>query len=137
MDKTVKYIIGIDEVGRGPIAGPVAVCAFVCAIMNYELIIKNAKEELKIPLRDSKKLSKKQREIWFEYLKVAKTEGKCSYEVSFVSSDNIDKFGIAKCIQKALNECLYKIISQDYSNSSRFTPKGLRRDSEFEQSCFI
>ncbi|MFA6515378.1 MAG: ribonuclease HII [Candidatus Paceibacterota bacterium] len=105
-----KYIVGIDEVGRGPIAGPVAVCAFVCTITNYELLITNAKEKLKIKLRDSKKLSKKQREIWFEFLKVAKTDGFCDYSVAFVSPENIDKFGIAKCIQKALNSSLLNLI---------------------------
>jgi ribonuclease HII len=106
MDKTIKYIIGIDEVGRGPIAGPVAVCAFKLLITDYQLLVKNAKEELKIPLRDSKKLSKKQRELWFKFLKKLKEEGNCDYVVSFVSPLNIDKFGIAKCIQKALNKSL-------------------------------
>lgn len=107
---TIKYIIGIDEVGRGPLAGPVAVAAFQLPITNYQLLIENAKKEIKAPLRDSKKLSKKQREVWFEYLKVAKTEGLCDYAVSFVSPENIDKFGIAKCIQKALNSSIVNLM---------------------------
>jgi ribonuclease HII len=110
MDKIIKYVIGIDEVGRGPIAGPVAVCAFICAINNYELIIKNAKKELKIPLRDSKKLNKKQRELWFNFLKTEKEKGNCDFAVSFVSSDNIDEFGIVKCIQKALDSSLLNLL---------------------------
>jgi len=123
--ETTKYIIGIDEVGRGPIAGPVAVCAF---LMKDDSFLKNIKEKKLastkggLPkLKDSKKLSKKQREIWFEFLKIAKTEGKCSYEVSFVSPENIDKFGIAKCIQKALDKSLGKIAGQNYLNFRRFT----------------
>jgi len=76
---TIKYKIGIDEVGRGPLAGPVAVCAF---LIKDESFLDN-KKEIKLPkLKDSKKLSKKQREIWFEYLKVAKAEGLCDYVVS-------------------------------------------------------
>lgn len=111
MDKITKYIIGIDEVGRGPIAGPVAVCAFMLK-HNYELPITNY--ELKLPkLKDSKKLSKKQRELWFNFLKEQKEKGNCDYAVSFVSSENIDKFGIAKCIQKALDTSLKKITSQE------------------------
>lgn len=113
----IKYKIGIDEVGRGPIAGPVAVCAF---LLKNEKILENQKEKGPastqggLPkLKDSKKLSKKQREVWFEYLKVAKNEGFCDYEVSFVSPENIDKFGIAKCIQKALNQSLEKVASQE------------------------
>lgn len=102
--KNTKYIIGIDEVGRGPIAGPVAVCAFTLE-HNYELPIADYK--FKLPkLRDSKKLSKKQRELWFNFLKEQKEKGNCDYVVSFVSSLNIDKFGIAKCIQKALDTSL-------------------------------
>lgn len=108
-----KYIVGVDEVGRGPIAGPVAVAAFQLPITNYQLLIEEAKKEVKSPLRDSKKLSKKQRELWFNFLKEQKEKGNCDYAVSFVSSENIDKFGIAKCIQKALDTSLKKITSQE------------------------
>lgn len=108
--KDIKYIIGIDEVGRGPIAGPVAVCSFKLPITSYQLLIEKAKEELKIPLRDSKKLSKKQREAWFEYLKKQKEKENCDYEVSFVSPENIDKFRIAKCIQKAIDSSLLNLM---------------------------
>lgn len=107
MDKVIKYIVGIDEVGRGPIAGPVAVCAFMLKY-NYELQINNYEFKLS-KLKDSKKLSKKQRELWFDFLKQQKEKGNCDYIVSFVSSENIDKFGIAKCIQKALDTSLSKI----------------------------
>ncbi len=111
MDKAIEYIVGIDEVGRGPIAGPVAVCAFMQK-HDYELQINNY--EFKLPkLKDSKKLSKKQREIWFNFLKEQKEKGNCDYAVSFVSSENIDKYGIAKCIQKALDTSLKKITSQE------------------------
>jgi len=134
MDNMVEYIVGIDEVGRGPIAGPVAVCAFLikdekfiesCTCTSPTGTPVTGQTCDKLPkLKDSKKLSKRQREVWFEYLRVAKTEGFCDYAVSFVSPENIDKFGIAKCIQKALNQSLEKITTQDNSNSSRFTLKG-------------
>ena len=124
--KTTKYIIGIDEVGRGPLAGPVAVCAFLLKNnVSIEEIFSPFPTWEELPkLKDSKKLSKKQREVWFEFLKEQKKEGNCDYSVSFVSPENIDKFGITKCIQKALSESLAKITTQDYSNSSRFTLKG-------------
>ena len=146
MDKThknIKYIVGIDEVGRGPIAGPVAVCAFMAKDDDFLLFCSNVDylKEKKLPkLKDSKKLSKKQREEWFEYLKVAKAEGFCDYSVSFVSSENIDKFGIAKCIQKALNKSLEKVVShnsfnkvasQQFPNFPRFTPEGPYADENF------
>jgi len=109
---TTKYIIGIDEVGRGPIAGPVAVCSFLIKdgyFLDGQFITAPTCDKLP-KLKDSKKLSKKQREIWFEYLKKQKEDGNCNYAVSFVSSQNIDKFGITKCIQKALNESLFNLL---------------------------
>lgn len=113
-----RYIVGIDEVGRGPIAGPVAVCAFM---IKDDSLLENQKEKKLPKLKDSKKLSKKQREIWFEYLRRAKTEGFCDYAVSFVSGENIDKFGIVKCIQKALDKSLNEVASRGFLNFPRFT----------------
>lgn len=141
MADEIKYVVGVDEVGRGPIAGPVAVCAFKLPITDYqtvrrqgELLIENAKEELKVPLRDSKKLSRKQREIWFEFLKKEKEKGNCDYAVSFVSPENIDKFGIAKCIQKALNDSLLKITksnSLEPNHYSLMLDGGLKAPEEY------
>lgn len=142
---TTEYIIGIDEVGRGPLAGPVAVCAFMiiddsfCSGEIYE----EYKKEYKLPkLKDSKKLSKKQREIWFEFLKKQKEEGKCDYDVSFVSPENIDKFGIAKCIQKALDKSLKKIEEQNCLNFCPCRPQysglsGENLDNSVEQSSLV
>ena len=134
MDKVAKYIVGIDEVGRGPIAGPVAVCAF---IIKDDSILEEQKENKLPKLKDSKKLSKKQREIWFEYLKRQKEEEKCDYSVSFVSSENIDKFGINKCIQKALNESLSKVATRSFQTFSRFTPEGPYTDKNFDVSVSL
>ena len=58
--KGVKYIAGVDEVGRGPLAGPV-VCAAV--IMPLE------EDALVIGVDDSKKLSEKKREQLAEEIK--------------------------------------------------------------------
>jgi ribonuclease HII len=137
MDNCVKYIVGIDEVGRGPIAGPVAVCAFLIKDQEFiELATGWIGGELP-KLRDSKKLSKKQREQWFDFLKKQKKEGGCDFSVSYVSSLNIDKFGIAKCIQKALDESLRKVASQNLSNFSRFTPEGSYTDKNLKDSASL
>ncbi len=127
--ETIKYVIGIDEVGRGPIAGPVAVCAFM---IKDDSILDGQKEKKLPKLKDSKKLSKKQREEWFEYLKKQKEEGKCDYAVSFVSSENIDKFGINKCIQKALDQSLLKITLPEVPSSFKiFLDGGLHAPVEY------
>jgi ribonuclease HII len=59
-----KYVIGIDEVGRGALAGPVAVAA---ALIKGPRAISTHRELGK--LKDSKKLSPKQRAAWFSYFK--------------------------------------------------------------------
>jgi len=114
--KEVKYIIGIDEVGRGPIAGPVAVSAFLLLAKESENLIARFKEETELPIRDSKKLTKKQRQKWFDYLKKAKVDGVCDFVVSLVSSEMIDKFGIVPSIRKALDNSLEKITKDKNIN---------------------
>ena len=86
--KKSKYIIGIDEVGRGALAGNVTVAAVLLPrksqIPNPKLQT-NSKFKIlnsKLKLRDSKKLTPKQREIWFEYLK---NELRLPYAVASVS----------------------------------------------------
>ncbi len=62
-----KYIIGIDEVGRGALAGPVVVAA---ALVKDVIPAKAGTRIYKLGrLRDSKKLSSKQREAWEVYFK--------------------------------------------------------------------
>lgn len=124
-----KYIVGIDEVGRGPIAGPVAVCAFICE-ENFQKEI-----EMKVPLRDSKKLTKIQREKWFAFLQDQRKEGKCDFAVTMVSSEWIDKVGIVRSIQKALDQSLDKVIKNYENQSSGFSVSLQRRETEGSPSA--
>jgi ribonuclease HII len=96
-----RFLIGIDEAGRGPLAGPVAVGVFVV----------RSKKTLKMfkGVRDSKKLSEFQREAFFLKIKAAKKSGHVHYAVSFSSARIIDKKGIMPAIKSALNRSLKKI----------------------------
>jgi ribonuclease HII len=120
----MEYIIGIDEVGRGPIAGPVAVCSFLCQSSFFPIT------EIDLPMRDSKKLTKIQREKWFEYLKGEKLKGNCDFAVSYVSAEMIDKFGIVKAIQKSLDTALAKLDFQN-SETSIYLDGGLKAPKEY------
>lgn len=97
--KYITHIVGIDEVGRGPLAGPVSVGVF-CMPRNTKL----SKE-----ITDSKKLSPKKREILTQQLKQLQKENKCSFCVVSLSSQKIDEKGIAVCIRAALAQGLKKI----------------------------
>jgi len=93
-----KYIIGIDEVGRGPLAGPVTVAA-IAIRQNTKYKIQNTK------LRDSKKLSEKQREIWFKFIKK-----NFKYAVASVSPRTIDKINISKAANLAATRALKRLL---------------------------
>ena len=82
-----KYIAGVDEVGRGPLAGPV-VCASV--IMPLDDIIEG--------IDDSKKLSEKKREKLSELIK----EKAISYCIYQIEPEEIDKINILEAVKKCM-----------------------------------
>ena len=96
--KNCEYIIGIDEVGRGPIAGPVTVGAVLLPNSYSWHDFKG--------LKDSKKLTKKDREVWFSQVRGM---GGISYKVSSVSEKVIDKKGIVYSIRLAILRSLNKL----------------------------
>lgn len=93
-----KYLIGIDEVGRGPIAGPVAVGAFVFLKPEAKKFFNGVKE--------SKQLSEEKREEWFKVIKKKNNEKFVNFSVCFQSEKVIDKKGISWAIKKCLENCL-------------------------------
>jgi len=100
----MKYIIGIDEVGRGAIAGMITVAA---VSIPAKLKIKN--EKLKIPLRDSKKLSPKQRELWFKWIKGNSVQ----YTTASVVPKIIDKINISNAANLAATRALVRLMTND------------------------
>lgn len=83
--KGVKLICGLDEAGRGPLAGPVVGAAVILP------------ENIKLPnLNDSKLLKKEEREELFKM--IAK---KAIYGAGAVSAAEIDEIGILQATQKA------------------------------------
>jgi len=82
-----KYIAGVDEVGRGPLAGPI-VAAAVVLDYNCEDINK-----IILGIKDSKKLTAKMREKISEVIK----EKAISYSIAAIDNKDIDLKGIAWC----------------------------------------
>jgi ribonuclease HII len=94
----IQCIIGIDEAGRGPLAGSVAVGA-VLVPLDFDLsIIKG--------VRDSKKLSEKARENIFENVRELTESSLLRFAVATSSSAYIDSHGIVPAIKRALAETL-------------------------------
>ncbi|MCC7469961.1 MAG: ribonuclease HII, partial [Bacteroidetes bacterium] len=128
----MKWIVGVDEVGRGPVAGPVYVCAFFVASDAIDEIISGTK----LPVRDSKKLSKKMREKWFEYLQGLAKEKKVRYIMTKASNIEIDDKGIAVCIKACVDNSLDK-LKIDEKNTKIFLDGGLKCHEKFNQETIV
>jgi len=88
-------LIGIDEAGRGPLAGPVAVGL---VYMPLDFAIKEA-----FPgVADSKLLTEEKREALFERLRIFHKRGIVSYTVSLVSAEVIDTIGIVAAVEMGI-----------------------------------
>lgn len=127
-----KFLVGIDEVGRGPVAGPVYVCAFMAPSDAIADIIAG----IKAPLRDSKKLTHNMKEKWFDYLQNLASEKKIKYVITKTSAGEIDEKGIAVCIRACVDNCLEK-LELDLSNTKVFLDGGLFANKKFQQETVI
>ena len=108
--QNIKFFIGIDEVGRGPVAGPVAVGALLVSKENLKKV-----EKMFFGFKDSKKLSPKKRNEWFENIKSAKQENLLDYKIVFVDNNEIDKKGIASSIKACIKKSL-KLLQENREN---------------------
>jgi len=95
------YLIGIDEAGRGPLAGPVSVGVF--AVRSREVLKKFT------GVKDSKQLSVILREKWFSQIKTCAKKGEVFYAVSFTKPETIDERGLLYAIYSALNRSLKRL----------------------------
>lgn len=102
-------IIGIDEAGRGPLAGPVMVGGVL--IRGRTKIGREGKQ-----LRDSKRLSEKQREEWFSYLR-AQSAITCA--VSRVNPEVIDAINITRAANRAATQTLLKLLRESNLSNKR------------------
>ncbi len=94
-------ILGIDEAGRGCLAGSLFVAGVVCND-------KTAAEFLEMGLKDSKKLSPKKRFFLEEKIK---THGEVGFCVVQKSANEIDSLGLGVCLKLAVQEILEKSYS--------------------------
>ncbi len=126
-------IIGIDEVGRGPLAGPVTVSAVSCDEKIYKSLFKN--KNLPALGKDSKKLKEKDRKIFDKYLRQLSKEGKIEFKVVHISNKIIDEKGISFSIKKAISDC---IKSLKIEKESKFLlDGGLKVPIEFKNQKTI
>lgn len=107
-----SFVIGVDEVGRGSLSGPVVAAAAVVRLKNYESGINNKKSIhnliRKLGINDSKKLSPKRRDI---LSLIIPRYFHCS--VGMASVGEINRLGIVEATNKAMGRAIKRIINQE------------------------
>lgn len=108
-----ELVCGVDEAGRGPLAGPVFAAA---VILPKGYIVEGA--------NDSKKLSEKKREILFDKIK----EEAIYYSIAKIDEKTIDKVNILNATFMAMNEAVNTLgVSPDYVMiDGNKVPKGMK-----------
>ncbi len=103
-------LCGIDEAGRGPLAGPLVMAG---VILNTPIA----------GLNDSKKLSEKKREILYDLI-----IENSSYKIVRFSAEYLDMHGLSSCLKKGLETILNSLKAEDYlfDGNSKFGISGLR-----------
>lgn len=130
-NQNFHYFIGVDEVGRGPVAGPVYVCALYISKENLEKIT-----DFKTPLRDSKKLTEKMRNSWFSRIQDFVKDGLLKYVVSKSDASEIDKNGISSCIKACVKNSVLK-TGAEKENTKVLLDGGLSVGEGFDEESFI
>ncbi len=89
-------LCGIDEAGRGPLAGPLCVAG---------VVLKNPIEGL----NDSKKLSEKRREKLFDEI-----ISNSYYHIVFTSAKTLDELGLSLCLKNSIEEIMQNVKANEY-----------------------
>jgi len=122
-------MLGVDEAGRGPLAGPVAV-GVVAVPEGFDV----ARE---FPgIADSKKLSEKKREKIFEMLQARVAQGDARFVVEFESAEAIDREGISVVICRAVARGVNK-VEHLMSDFHILLDGALKAPAEYAQETII
>lgn len=95
VNRGIKFIAGVDEAGRGPLAGPVVAAAVIIPLYY----------RFKAKIADSKKISPKIREFAFDEI-----TGSCQYRYSVIDEKRIDKDNILNASLLAMKEAVEQLI---------------------------
>ena len=95
--QNIKYIGGVDEVGRGPLIGPVVAA---CVVLPQDFILEG--------LTDSKKLSEKKRDKFYDYI----IEHALAYGVGIIGPEIIDEVNIYEASKLAMYEAINQVRKQ-------------------------
>lgn len=125
IESTKFFLIGIDEAGRGPLAGPVVVA-------GVKLKVKSLKLKVLKGIRDSKKLTSGQREAWF---KILTSHPEVEWAVTRVYPRVIDRMNISEAANLGANRVCAKLSLAQ--NGYALLDGGLRISTGLPHGIFI
>lgn len=96
LEKGYKNIAGIDEAGRGPLAGPVCVASVIMPLNDSDIIE---------GINDSKKLTEKKRELLYDKI----IEKAIAYHIELVDEETIDTINILNATKVGMMSCIDKL----------------------------
>ena len=115
-----KHVAGVDEVGRGPLAGPIVACS---VMLDLDVL----DDELILYLNDSKKLKESKRE---ELAEIIKEKAVC-YHIAECSNNEIDDIGIGVANNKVfLESCNSLEVKPDLVLSDGYLVKGIEIENK-------
>ena len=124
----MKWLVGVDEVGRGPLAGPVGIGVVKIPIdFDWKLIPR---------VGDSKKVSEKKREVIFQTAKKLQQENLLDFRVELIPASYIDTHGISAAIRFGLSEAI-KSLALSPENCFIKLDGSLKAPAEFQQETII
>jgi len=126
--KGFKIVAGIDEVGRGPLAGPV----FACAVVVYEI----PKSKIQMPkIRDSKKLTPKKRE---EFYNILINHKQIKWGIGRVSERVVDRINILQATRLAMKRAVLNLEKKLGQKADFLILDGkIKLDLDVEQKSII
>ena len=115
-----NHITGVDEVGRGSLVGSLVVCAFRS---KNELF-----EKLPFSVKDSKKITKKNRELIYDFFKKNKNED-FNYSIVIGKKREIEDLNIHHAVLLAMKKAIFKLnaLEDEIIIDGKFTPSDISK----------
>ncbi len=131
-------IAGVDEVGRGPLAGPIVAAAVILDLNCQD-------SDLLLGIDDSKALTEERREKLDKLIR----KKALGYSISICSNDEIDRYGIAYCNNKVFKDSVYNLkkvpdmvlsdgyLIKDFNLPNKYLIKGDKKSASIACASII
>ncbi len=125
-------LVGIDEVGRGALAGPVCIGIFLVD----EALISQIRDTAPHAITDSKQVTEKRRDALFQYFLKCKKEKLCDFIILSMTAEKVDRYGISLCIKEMIEKGL-GTLELNLNATQVLLDGGLKAPVQYTQQTII